>query len=301
MATVDQYLGSVLGHALGDAIGARHEGGAVVGYVWSKLVGSGGDRIRWTDDTEMNLALMESLLEHDGLNQDALARLWSDRYTGWRGYGPGAAKILKRIRKGEDWRTASRSVYPDGSYGNGAAMRAGPIGLWCPNDADRRREFAEASAVITHAHPLGVDGAILIADAIALALRGTDKAHTFCDALEQRNRHREYHDRIQQIPGLLSSDPGVRKLVRLLGNGVAAHESVVTAVYAALRFREESFQTMMAAVIRLGGDTDTIGAMAGGIWGAWRGVDALPAEELDRLEDVERIRDLAHRLYLAIH
>ena len=67
----------------------------------------------------------------------------------------------------------------------------------------------------------------------------------------------------------------------------------VTALYIALRFRSEPFARLTNFVIRASGDTDTIGAMAGSLWGAARGMSQLPQGPLERLEQRERIKNLA--------
>src|SRR5262245_31347877 len=120
----DKFVGSLLGLALGDALGAPFEGGLAARLAWRALgIGKRGT-LRWTDDTEMALGLARSLTEHRGLDADSLARAWAEEADWKRGYGGGALRLLARIRGGEDWRTANRSVFPAGSYGNGAAMRA---------------------------------------------------------------------------------------------------------------------------------------------------------------------------------
>jgi len=63
-----------------------------------------------------------------------------------------------------------------------------------------------------------------------------------------------------------------------LGNGVAASVSCVTTLYVALRFHGRPFMEMLEFIIRIGEDVDTIGAMAGALWGAAQGSAGLPAE-----------------------
>jgi poly(ADP-ribose) glycohydrolase ARH3 len=112
-------------------------------------------------------------------------------------------------------------------------------------------------------------------------------------ALRDGCRHEEFRDRL----GIAGSDLDRDDVKRRLGTGVEAHRSAVTAVHAASRFRE--FLPMVELIISLGGDTDTIGAMAGGIFGARQGASALPAEALDRLEERGWIGRTARRLYAA--
>ena len=78
-----------------------------------------------------------------------------------------------------------------------------------------------------------------------------------------------------------------------LGNGVLARDSALTAVALALLTRERPFEELLVGARRIGGDVDTIGAMAGAIWGAARGAGELPQASLGRLEERRRIEAAA--------
>lgn len=285
----DKFAGCMLGLALGDALGAPHEGGLLGQAAWWLLgVGRRGV-LRWTDDAEMAMGLAKSLIENRGLDADALARAWADNADWKRGYGSGARRLLAKIREGADWRVANREIFPEGSFGNGAAMRAAPLGLFYHRDPSALAKAAELAASITHAHPLGIDGGVLIARATAMALSGT----VDIDALRDGCREAEFRDRLDLCRDEMDRD----RVKRRLGSGIEAQRSAVTAVYLGSRFNE--FLPMMDFVISLGGDTDTVGAMAGAIFGARHGTSALPAEALEDLEERGWIEKTARRLYEA--
>ncbi len=282
----DRFAGSLLGLALGDALGAPHEGGPAGQAVWWLLGLGKGDLLRWTDDTEMAMGLAESLIENRGLDADRLARAWADRVDWKRGYGSGTRNLLGLIREGADWRAANRAIIPEGSFGNGASMRAAPLGLFFHRDPGELTLAAELASSITHAHPLGIEGGLLIARATAMALRGgVDTV-----LLREGARTAEFRD----LLSLAREELDRKEVRRRLGAGVEAHRSAVTAVHLANRFRE--FMPMIEFTISLGGDTDTIGAMAGGIFGARHGTKALPLDALDRLEERDWIERTARRL-----
>ena len=200
------------------------------------------------------------------------------------------------IRRGVPWRQANRRVFPDGSFGNGAAMRAGPIGLAFADDPKQLDAVARQAAEITHAHRLGIDGGVLIARATAIAMR-VESTGRVLDELTADDLDVEYQKRLVAARRL--QDRGCREPRRIVGNlghSVLAHESAVTAVFAASSCLGESFEQLMELVVAIGGDVDTIGAMAGSIWGAGRCAAALPAEPLAKLEDRERIESLGRRL-----
>lgn len=285
----DRFVGSMLGLALGDALGAPHEGGPLGQAAWWLLGLGRGDLLRWSDDTEMALGLAISLAENRGVDPDRLARQWAENADWRRGYGPGAGKLLARIRNGEDWRSANRAVFPDGSFGNGAAMRAAPLGLFYHKDTEELARATALASSITHAHPLGIEGGVLIARATAMALEGG----LDLEALRESCREEEFRSRL----GIAGEEMDGRAVKRRLGTGIEAHRSAVTAVHVANRFRE--FGPMMEFVVSMGGDTDTIGAMAGGIFGARHGPGALPEEALSRLEERGWIERVARKLFAA--
>lgn len=292
----DKISGAVLGCALGDAFGAPYEGGIVERAVWA-VIGKQNGRRRWTDDTQMTLDVIESLIACESVDQDDLANRFANSYRWSRGYGPGAARVLKRIRRGVSWQSANLAVYCEGSYGNGGAMRAAPIGLFFVGyDEEVVFESARAVAAVTHAHPLGQEGAGLVALATCLAYRDTPSSELLA-RLQVRASSPEFLGRLQTASAWCTAGEIIapRRVATELGNGIAASESSITAIFAAMTFRHHAFDELQRFVITLGGDVDTIGAMAGAIWGASRGISELPQAKIESLEDAERIQRLAVR------
>ena len=293
----DRIVGSVLALALGDAFGAPYEGGILERAVWA-LIGRRNGKRRWTDDTQMTIDVIESLVACRRVDQHDLARRFAQSYRWSRGYGPSAARVLKRIRRGQPWDAANRSIYRNGSFGNGGAMRAPAIGLFFATDnEDELVKAACASAAVTHAHPLGREGAVLIALATALAYNDTS-SQEIIERLFQRAESPEFLSRLHKASAWLQAGSNVapRTVAAELGNGIAAVDSCVTAVYVALAFRNSSFNELLAFAIGLRGDVDTIAAMACAVWGAACGLDALPKARLAHLEQCDRLKALAQSL-----
>ncbi len=228
---LDRFNGCMLGLALGDALGAPREGGPLERSLWRLIGTTSSGRMRWTDDTQMSLDIAESLLDKRTLDLDDIALRFAASYRWSRGYGPGAAKLLKRVAKGQPWRVANRSIFPAGSYGNGGAMRAPVIGLYLGHHLDQLAQAARDSASITHAHELGLEGAVLLATASAWALRTREPQLIFqhaaaACALEPFTQRLALVDRSLR-DGRALSPAEVRKQ---LGNGIAASNSCVTAL-----------------------------------------------------------------------
>ena len=292
----DRIRGAVLAAALGDAFGAPYEGGLAERLLWLVLGRRSGKR-RWTDDTQMSVDVIESLLACKGLEQNDLARRFAGSYRWSRGYGPGAGKLLKRIRQGEPWQVANRAVFPDGSFGNGGAMRAAPIGLFYGAERERRLVRAVRDAtVVTHAHPLGQDGAVVIALTTALVCLDCPVPEIF-KRLRLHVQTLDVQNRLAVAERLLHAEHPVlpKQVASELGNGTRAKDSCVTAFAIGLALREAPFSHLLTYIRKVGGDTDTIGAMAGAIWGASCGYRQLPEDLLQCLEQRPFLEELAHR------
>jgi ADP-ribosylglycohydrolase len=297
----DRIVGSVLASALGDACGAPYEGGILERAFWA-LIGRRKGRRRWTDDTRMSIDVIESLLDCGKIDQDDLARRFAASYRWSRGYGPGAAKLLRQIRRGESWRDANRSVYPNGSYGNGGAMRAAPVGLFYIADDEKQLVLAaRASAAVTHAHPVGQDGAVLIALTTAFACQDLS-AQEISGRLRRHVQTAKFQTTLATAERWLQTDQPVaaQTAAAELGNGIRAADSCVTAMYIGLALRNDSFPRLLQYIRQVGGDVDTIGAMAGAIWGAACGRHQLPEEHLRQLEQRERLEQLAGAFAAAV-
>ena len=180
--TLERFQGSLLGLALGDALGAAHEGAPLERLLWRVIGTTTASQIRWTDDTQMSLDVAESLVVTGALDLEDLASRFAGNYRWSRGYGPSTSRVLKRVARGMHWRDANRTVHRDGSFGNGGAMRAPVVGLFYSNRRDDLAAAARLSASVTHAHPLGMEGAALVASATAFALLSLPPAEVLAAA-----------------------------------------------------------------------------------------------------------------------
>ncbi|MEN9374741.1 MAG: hypothetical protein RIR79_2293 [Pseudomonadota bacterium] len=286
--TLDQYKGCLLGLAMGDALGAPYEGGKLERFLW-RFIGRTRDGLpRWTDDTQMALDLAESILYVGCLDQDDLAGRFARSYHWSRGYGPGTARVLKYIRRGRSWGVASKLVYPKGSFGNGAAMRASVLALFFTDNLNELVNETRRAAEVTHCHRLGVEGAVLIAVAAHKLLNRATPLETIA-AVERYCLSKPYQIRLQLVKKALlyGAMPTPPKVASHLGNGITAPASCVSALYIALRHLHSSFESMMNFVIACEGDVDTIGAMAGTLWGIYNGAHSLPPRPLEARDVIE--------------
>ena len=306
-----KFIGALIGSAIGDALGAPVEGYSEsamksVKSVYGDEDGDGDEKrgewktisLRYTDDTEMMIGVAESLVENRGFNGEHMALKFIENYDVTRGYSPGVKEVLRRLRLGESWKEASKKLFDGvGSWGNGAAMRVAPIGIFYHDDAEDLREIAYKSSIITHSHELGKEGAALQAYCIALAVQGNKEDMPL--KIEEFTNVDVYRRKIRKIRGFLEKDTAKKEIISELGNGEEAFNSVPTAFYSFLR--STNFENAVLYAISLGGDTDTIGAMTGAISGAYYGMEAIPRKWEEKLEKEEKgrdyIRKLAEKLY----
>jgi poly(ADP-ribose) glycohydrolase ARH3 len=301
---VDRFRGCLLGLAVGDALGGRFEAQSpewIAGrYATPEalIANPPVDTLHYTDDTQMAIGVAETLIENLDILEDRLCHHFVTNYVPSRGYGQGTRRVLEAMEEGRDHKEVAATYSPGGSLGNGAAMRVAPVGAFFHDDLDLAWEQARLSALPTHTHPLGIEGAQLLAVAVALCLRGSAFDRTaFFGELLRRCQSDDYRARLGQAATARTPDELAR-----LGNGIKAPDSVPTAI-ALFASAPDSYAEVIGRAILLGGDTDTIAAMSGALSGAYLGIDAIPAALLRRLEDDEKgrtyIADLAERLHLA--
>jgi ADP-ribosylglycohydrolase len=246
--------------------------------------------VRWTDDTQMALSVVEELRARGTIDCDALVAAFARRYEPWRGYGAGMHALLPAVRDGGDWRALAERVFPGGSYGNGSAMRVAPLGAYF-HDQPAARVVAEAerSAEVTHAHPEAKAGAAAVALAAwrAAGSRG-DAPPAVVDLLASVSACLERSSRVARGLGEAASLPPETPLgdaVRRLGNGshVTCADTVPLALWIAFAHLED-FGGAIRHAIAAGGDTDTVAAIVGGIVAARVGLEGIPPRWLAAVE-----------------
>ena len=316
--------GALAGLALGDALGMPTQAmspeqiravyGRITGLVdgdASQPYAPGMPAGSVTDDTEQALLVASLLVRGRGSSSGRVALdagefahallAWEDSMIE-RGsldlLGPSTKAALERVRAGED----PLSVGGAGTT-NGAAMRVTPIGI-AMSTADPEA-FADAvwsSCRVTHATRQGFQSAALVAAAVSMGIDtprsvASDmtallwKAVSYVDSLPERGAWTPDPDvvaatrRAMQLVANPASS-SLECLVEQVGTSVASAQAIPMAF--ALLARDPSPQALLDAA-NIGGDTDTIGAIAGAILGAVLGVEVLPTDSLTMIEEVSHL------------
>lgn len=236
--TVKPANRGIIGAIIGDIVGSRFE------RIYNNVIPMDfelfTERNTFTDDTVMTIAVAEWLLSGRDLVQ--CLQWWGRKYP-YRGYGG----MFRH------WIHADNPE-PYNSFGNGSAMRVSPAGFYA-RSLKEALDIAKESAEVTHNHPEGIKGAQAIASAIYLAGAGKSKSD-IRDYVEQTFGY-NLHRTCDEIRPTYHFD-------------VTCQGSVPESIIAFLESTD--YESAIRLAVSLGGDSDTIGCMTGGIAAAFYGV-----------------------------
>lgn len=248
----------------------------------------------FTDDTVMAIGIYNILEKYGKIDQDELARVFARNYAlDWhRGYGGTAHSILRSIGEGQNWREAASKVFDGmGSMGNGAAMRAAPIGAYFADDLDKVLYYARASAEVTHAHIEGIAGAMAVAMASALLLNKRlghylGEGEAFLNDVAARLPESDTKYKILSAVSV-KKESSIDFVISVLGNGIrlTAQDTVPFCLWCTTYFYTSVEEALWTAVSALG-DRDTICAIVGGIVSLF--ADELPQQWVRYMEHPEK-------------
>lgn len=290
----DRCVGCLLGTACGDILGAGVEGWSATdirrryGQLRDFLDTDRGFGC-YTDDTQMTLALATSLVEQGRLDAAHVAAKYAAFYEPWRGYGGAAHRVMRALQGGADYRGTGRLQFPEGSFGNGGAMRIAPVGLAYRHGSDDMLHRAVEDALLcTHVHPEAIDGAFVQAKAVAWAATVEnpdlpDRA-TLLKSLLQASQTTIVQAKLEALADGLRQEDDDHFVIARVGNGIRASEAVAAALWAFLRYGSTPEECVIRAV-NFGGDTDTIGAMAGALVGTLHGTAWIPVRWYEIIEN----------------
>jgi len=306
-AEFERASATLFGLALGDALGmptqtlAKEEIRARYGAIEDFLapypghpVSDGLGAAQVTDDTEQALLLAQRLIDSPGAFD---ANGWARDLLDWeanvqaRGLldllGPSSKAALEAIRQGADPGKAAKN-----GTTNGAAMRIAPVGILIPaGKIDALVDTVEQTCRVTHNTGEAIAGAAAVAGYISSRIGGRDDDEAFSLALRaaelgQRRGHPAGIDdmaaRIARAVELAQTSITTDAFADTVGTSVASYESVPAAFGIARMAGDDVWRAGLLAA-NIGGDTDTIGAMACAMCGAGTGLGGIPADKLEKL------------------
>jgi ADP-ribosylglycohydrolase len=325
-ALLDRAYGSLVATAIGDAMGMpasfmspgqiRRVYGEIADFLppaGEQTAHRGVQEGGVTDDTQESLIVSDVLIEAGrfdiGLFVDKMKQ-WaiSSNILESTVIGPSTRKFLETVLAGGDYREAGKC-----GDTNGAAMRVAPIGIFYHGNAKKAVEEAYLSALPSHGSRAGVAAACAIAAAVALAVEGgytpaeiMDAAVDGAEAGERLGFEQpapSVSARIRLAVELVDRQKGkpvsqiCESLYAYIGAGMKSYESVPLALgvfYAASGKVEEGVK----AVVNIGDDADTNGAIVGALCGAFSGASSIKADWIAKIEASNRVdfKQIARRL-----
>lgn len=321
--------GAIIGTAIGDALGMPFEGLSPetieekfknIRSMTAPVKNTVGHRIhnlkrgQWTDDTQLMLAIGESIVSKKHIDFNDIAKRHVLCLNDARGWGKTTLVGINRIKNGTNWWS---SAVQDGA-GNGTPMKMAPIGiLLALNKIDM---FEANTAVInisrmTHGDPRPAIAGIIQADIISRVIKGGKESLRLaihCSeglafrlelSLDKRSdilcRNKEGYKPlsscIHSALSMANSGEDLSKIREKVGASSFVVESFPLMLAAILKYSYSS-EECLVQLVKQGGDSDTTCAMAGAILGAAHGLSSFPSRWRRPLEGYERLINLADNL-----
>ena len=303
LTMLSRYRGSLLGLAVGDAVGTSLEFKRPGNFEpINDMVGGGPFSLRagqWTDDTSMALCLAESLIEC----RDFCPRDQIERYVRWyrEGHlsstgrcfdiGNTVAGALHRFeRTGEPF---SGSTDP-GSAGNGSIMRLAPVPMFLSRFPHKAIETSGDSSRTTHGTKAAVDACRYFGALLVGAINGIEKGTLLAKRFSPIPGYWDLHPLVPEIDEIASGSFARKSPPDIVGSGyvVKSLEAALWAFHHGASFRDGCL-----LAVNLGDDADTTGAVYGQLAGAYYGEEGIPARWRDKITMRGVIESFADELF----
>ncbi len=267
-----------------------------------------------TDDATQTLLIAQTFIEHGRLTPENVAQAlvnWARANDGLNNpyLGPSTRRALKSLMEGASPRETGGS-----GNTNGSAMRVAAIGIVNTDDEALALADAIAASAPTHDTHNGIQGAAAAAFAIGAAMQADGNLTSMVAAAGDGARRGRQHgkwswatplDKRIELADILarkatSLENGLQEIYDWVGVGLDPSESVAAAIGVAVLADGDPMRAIYAG-INIGGDTDTIASLAGGICGALRGIGAIDAGKLHFVEQVNHLNvaEVTRRLLAA--
>ncbi|MCC3419696.1 MAG: ADP-ribosylglycohydrolase family protein [Microcoleus sp. PH2017_07_MST_O_A] len=302
MQQIERYRGSLIGLAVGDALGTTLEFCRPGTFEpINDMIGGGPFRLQpgqWTDDTSMALCLAESLIEKKGF--DPVHQL--ETYLKWRRDGHLSSTgqcfdigntVQQALWRFEDTKKPYCGFTDSSTAGNGSIMRLAPVPLFYAKNPLEVIDKSGASSRTTHGAATCVDACRYFGTLIAGAVNGVSKevllSERYCPIAE----YWAAHPLVAEIDEIAAGSFKRRQPPEIKGTGYVV-KSLEAALWAF--YNSSSFAEGCLLAVNLGDDADTTGAVYGQLAGAFYGESAIPQKWLSQLAHSSLIASFAEQL-----
>ena len=302
----NQYLGAIIGHAVGDAMGFPTEfskreellQNPVIEMIDSPDVGQPAGS--WSDDTAMEIATIDSFIQKKCFDYKDIMDKWvkwisKSEYTSTGvafDIGRTCLKVIKKYCNGTaPLQCGATSINENG---NGSLMRILPIALYAfsknLDDISIRKLTSEVSS-LTHAHEVSRLGCYIYVQFIICLLKGNTKQEAYKHI--QNLDYRSFRmDSIHHYARILNEQIEFQILDNIKSTGYIV-DTLESAMW--IFMNAEHYKEAIIASTNIGGDTDTIGAIVGSMAGIYYGFDSIPSNWLEKLQRKDYLIELVDR------
>jgi ADP-ribosylglycohydrolase len=264
---------------------------------------------QYTDDTQMTLAVCESIINKRGIDGEDIAYRFSSLWRANTIIGEGAScrdAMMNIIARGANWDEAGAE---EGRAGNGTAMRTSPIGLFDSSDLSALKRDAVTQSIITHKDKRASAGAVAVSAAVYYCVNNKNiSPQNFLDFILDAigGISEEFTAAVSELKEIIALDEEAAFL-KIASycfegseqiNGITPFviPTVLAALYHFLKSPSDWTKSVEGA-LRCGGDTDTTASITGAISGSYNGHKKIPENLVDDLKDNEYIQGIALKLF----
>ena len=287
MNSFERITGSILGGAIGDALGGPYEGASPPINIDHQL------EWRISDDTQLTLATCEAISNSHQVDPATISATFVQWYRKslLTGLGASTSKALSELNIGGHWALVGRKG--EMSAGNGAAMRIAPLAFCLNPQEPAERQVIRDVCRITHHNEEAYAGASAVLLAVRAAYLGTWVGQSnLLSLIIPELPDSSVRDRLielDQLGGRIS----IGEVATRFGCSGYVVESVPLALLGVQQIADLGFKELIESIVKAGGDTDTIASMAGQVCGTMLGQTELPSDMVRRLPGKEQILSIA--------
>jgi ADP-ribosyl-[dinitrogen reductase] hydrolase len=292
----------LVGCAIGDSLGLSFE---MKGWSYQPLLDWNGaftpggtfwkgQAGQYTDDTMMSLALARSLTRNGKYVPSDVAQGYLEWYLSGntRGIGATTAQAMHNLKIEIPWDQSG--VVGDKVAGNGTAMRVAPLGMAYRHNLIDLIDFAQTDASITHNSPEPKAGSMAIALGTALLSHRNLMPEEVLESVINVIPDSIVKNKLVLCRLHLKEGTDERAALIEIGSAGYVPETVAAAFYCLIA--GNNYKEVVIKAVKAGGDTDTTAAIAGAMAGAFYGLDGIPDEYKDGVENFEELCSLDEQL-----
>ena len=307
----NQYLGAIIGHAVGDAMGFPTEfskreellQNPVIEMIDSPDVGQPAGS--WSDDTAMEIATIDSFIQKKYFDYKDIMDKWvkwisKSEYTPTGvafDIGRTCLKAIKKYCNGTaPLQCGSTSINENG---NGSLMRILPVALYAYSkklDDTSIHKLTNEVSSLTHAHEVSRLGCYIYVQFIINLLKGKTKEEAY-KHIQDLDYRSFTIDSINQYTRILNEQIEVQILENIKSTGYIV-DTLESAMW--IFMNAQHYKEAIIASTNIGGDTDTIGAIVGSMAGIYYGFESIPSNWLEKLQRKDYLIELVDRFEKSI-